>query len=154
MTTPNSANQQQEHAMDVLGQRVAKRLDEGLDNIHPDISARLRFAREQALVVRRGAVLEMLPTTARVGAKTLVLAGENGNEVPRGSGDLGKTRGIFIFLLVMSLLAAFVGVEHTTRTEFEKEILEVDSALLIDALPPAAYTDPGFAQYLRTQEKD
>jgi len=27
---------------------------------------------------------------------------------------------------------------------------EVDSQLLADALPPSAYTDPGFAEYLRS----
>ena len=28
---------------------------------------------------------------------------------------------------------------------------EVDAALLTDDLPPAAYTDPGFAQFLKTK---
>ena len=29
------------------------------------------------------------------------------------------------------------------------EIAAVDAALLTDDLPPAAYTDPGFVQYLK-----
>jgi hypothetical protein len=29
------------------------------------------------------------------------------------------------------------------------ELAEVDSALLIDDLPPAAYADPGFLQFLK-----
>jgi len=30
------------------------------------------------------------------------------------------------------------------------EIADVDTELLTDDLPPAAYTDPGFTQYLRS----
>jgi hypothetical protein len=30
-----------------------------------------------------------------------------------------------------------------------EELAAIDSALLTDDLPPAAYTDPGFAQYLK-----
>jgi hypothetical protein len=30
-----------------------------------------------------------------------------------------------------------------------KEIADLDAALLTDDLPPAAYTDPGFAHYLK-----
>jgi hypothetical protein len=29
------------------------------------------------------------------------------------------------------------------------ELAEIDSALLIDDLPPAAYADPGFLQFLK-----
>ncbi len=30
------------------------------------------------------------------------------------------------------------------------EVAEVDAALLTDDLPPSAYADPGFLQYLKT----
>ena len=30
---------------------------------------------------------------------------------------------------------------------------EVDTALLSDSLPPAAFTDPGFSEYLRVAEE-
>jgi hypothetical protein len=30
-----------------------------------------------------------------------------------------------------------------------KELAEIDAAILTDDLPPAAYTDPGFAQFLK-----
>jgi hypothetical protein len=36
--------------------------------------------------------------------------------------------------------------EHSAR-----EMADVDAALLTDALPPAAYTDPGFAQFLKRE---
>ena len=30
------------------------------------------------------------------------------------------------------------------------EVAEVDAAILTDDLPPSAYTDPGFAQFLKS----
>jgi len=35
-----------------------------------------------------------------------------------------------------------------------KEIAEVDAELLIDDLPPQAYTDPGFAQFVRANRNN
>jgi hypothetical protein len=32
------------------------------------------------------------------------------------------------------------------------EVAEVDAALLADDLPPAAYSDPGFVQFLKTTD--
>jgi len=40
-------------------------------------------------------------------------------------------------------------IQEERRTD---ELAEVDSALLTDDLPPAAYTDPGFAQFLKTSD--
>ena len=36
-------------------------------------------------------------------------------------------------------------------TEDESDIASIDSALLLDELPPDAYTDPGFVQFLKLQ---
>jgi hypothetical protein len=33
----------------------------------------------------------------------------------------------------------------------ESDIASIDSALLLDDLPPDAYTDPGFLQFLKVQ---
>ena len=50
--------------------------------------------------------------------------------------------------LVAGLMAISV-IQEERRTD---ELAEVDSALLTDDLPPAAYTDPGFAQFLKTSD--
>jgi hypothetical protein len=34
----------------------------------------------------------------------------------------------------------------------ETDIASLDSALLLDELPPDAYTDPGFVQFLKLQQ--
>ena len=52
--------------------------------------------------------------------------------------------------LVAGLMAISV-IQDERRTD---ELAEVDSALLTDDLPPAAYTDPGFAQFLKTSDAE
>ncbi|MNT92099.1 hypothetical protein D3C72_2333190 [compost metagenome] len=51
------------------------------------------------------------------------------------------------------LIALVVGLFFisTVQDEFgANEIAEVDAALLTDELPPEAYSDPGFVQFLKT----
>ena len=51
------------------------------------------------------------------------------------------------------LLALVVGLVVINTAQDERsanDVAEVDSALLTDDLPPAAYADPGFVQFLKT----
>jgi hypothetical protein len=48
-------------------------------------------------------------------------------------------------LLVVGLLTINVVLDEYRANE----VAEVDSALLTDDLPPTAYTDPGFVQFLK-----
>lgn len=154
MPTPASATQTQEQAMDAFGQRVAKRLNKGIDEVHPDISARLRFAREQALLARRGPAMEVAPAVHQVVVSNALALAGGGQHHERDSGNLGKMRGFFIMFVFVAMLAAFFSLEQSISHELEQELVELDTQLLVDALPPSAYTDPGFTQYLRNQEKD
>jgi hypothetical protein len=52
--------------------------------------------------------------------------------------------------LVIGLLAIAV-VQEQRRVD---ELAEVDMELLVDELPPAAYTDPGFLHYLNANRRD
>ena len=49
-------------------------------------------------------------------------------------------------MLVVGLLA-INSIQNENRA---REIAEVDAALLTDELPPAAFADPGFIQFLKT----
>jgi len=40
-------------------------------------------------------------------------------------------------------------IQHITDDDRANELAEVDSALLTDDLPPSAYADPGFLQFLK-----
>jgi hypothetical protein len=53
------------------------------------------------------------------------------------------------FLPLIALVAGLVCVKQFMDDNQADELAEVDTALLTDDLPPAAYTDPGFLQFLK-----
>ena len=120
-----------------FGRRVAARLSAGTDALPNDIAERLRVARAQALANRRQPAR---PATVVVDA--------GGNAVALGS--VWWMRFGTIAPLV-ALVVGLVGISVWQDDQRFKELAEVDAALLTDDLPPAAYTDPGFAQFLKTE---
>ena len=50
---------------------------------------------------------------------------------------------------LIALVAGLITISVLQDEDRASELAEVDSALLTDDLPPAAYTDPGFAQFLK-----
>ena len=53
--------------------------------------------------------------------------------------------------LPLIVLAAGLVTIHVVQNERRaSEVAEVDAALLTDDLPPAAYADPGFVQFLKS----
>ena len=124
-----------------FGVRVAAMLGERAASTAPDITERLRFAREQALTraqaARRQATAPAAVVVGRGGSATL--ASHLGWWVKLGSA-------MPLALLVIGLM----GIAHMHDRAQIAAVAEVDAALLSDDLPPAAYTDPGFAEYLKT----
>ncbi len=55
--------------------------------------------------------------------------------------------------LAAALLLAFglVTLQHFQNERLIRATADIDTALLLDDLPPAAYADPGFARYLKQQ---
>jgi hypothetical protein len=122
-----------------FGRRVAARLSQGNLELPHDIGERLRVARGQALA-RQKAVrqLQAAPAIVSSGASAALGAGwwtRIGSVVP-----------------LVALVAGLVAISVMQDDNRANELAEVDSALLTDDLPPAAYTDPGFAQFLKTQD--
>ncbi|MFM8636357.1 MAG: DUF3619 family protein, partial [Betaproteobacteria bacterium] len=54
-------------------------------------------------------------------------------------------------LLILAL--GFLAIQDTLAEHQIQAAAEVDAALLTDDLPPQAYSDPGFAEFLRRQER-
>jgi hypothetical protein len=50
------------------------------------------------------------------------------------------------------LVAGLVFIQHHHDLQQIEVAAEIDSALLADDLPPAAYGDPGFSEFLRSAE--
>jgi hypothetical protein len=129
-----------------FGVRVASMLGERAQATAPDISERLRFAREQAIgraqaARRQVATAPSAVVVGRGGAATL--ASHLGWWVKLGSAAP-------LAILVLGL----IGIAHVHDKAQIAAVAEVDAALLSDDLPPAAYTDPGFAEYLKTTNRE
>ena len=119
-----------------FGRRLAARLTEGSEALPHDISERLRFAREQALErARASAVPPAVPAAA---------AGPS-----RGGGGTGFWWRLASVLPGIMLVAGLVLIEIQHDDEVTRTAADIDAALLSDDLPPTAYTDPGFAEYLK-----
>jgi hypothetical protein len=50
----------------------------------------------------------------------------------------------------VALVAGLLVISVVQDDDRASELADVDSALLADDLPPAAYADPGFAQFLKS----
>lgn len=138
----------QEQLQDEFGERVAARLTQGLPGVSHDISERLRTMRIQA-VGRRRIVNVRAHNTAHAQFS-------NGSTVTLGQGGSGGPGfwGWFASAVpLVALVGGLVLIHDVQRDARLKELAEVDSALLTDDLPPSAYADPGFMQFLRSDGK-
>ena len=121
--------------------RVAARLTEQGAELPHDISERLRVARLQALERARvrNAATALRPAVVNAGRSSLAL----------GRGDGPGWWRLAALLPVVALVVGMVSVQIQSDDEQAADAAEIDVALLSDDLPPAAYADPGFAEFLR-----
>ena len=128
-------------AQDRFGLQVAARLSDAADELPYDISERLRAARTRALSQRRSAAQTASSVTRSGAAATLTFGTEHLNWWDRVAAAAP------LLALVLGLVAINV-IQNDKRAS---EIAEIDAALLTDDLPPAAYADPGFTQFLKSR---
>lgn len=129
-----------------FGLRIASALNQHGEATGHDISERLRVAREQALerarMSRRASSAVSATATQVVGVSTSGVAVLGGH-------PLWWTR----LASVMPLVTLVVGLVLIDQWHDRAQInaaADVDSALLADDLPPTAYSDPGFVEFLNT----
>lgn len=125
-----------------LAGQFAGALSESARALPHDITERLRFGRELALVKAREVrvAVNAVATPAWLNsAGALILGGP----VP------GWQRALSVFPLLMLVAGMFL-IDHWSTREQVLAAADVDSVLLADDLPPAAYQDPGFIEFLRT----
>lgn len=125
--------------------QLAAALSQTAEALPHDITERLRFARERALAValqhRRAAALAVAPQIVGTAGRSAVLGGPP-------SWWLRLASALPLAVLVVGLLL----IQHYHDFEQINAAAEIDSALLADELPPAAYGDPGFTEFLRSAE--
>lgn len=131
-----------------VGLRLAGHLNLSVETLPHDITERLRFGRERAMALalaqRRAPVAQWSPAAA-------VLVSPAGRAASLGGPPSVWLRLASLLPLVV-LAAGLVMIQHHHDLEQIAVAAEIDSALLADDLPPAAYGDPGFVEYLRSAE--
>nr|WP_297529948.1 DUF3619 family protein [uncultured Roseateles sp.] len=132
-----------------FGLRVAAGLTEQSETLSGDIQERLRFAREQALAkamaARAAAPAQTASDARQVGGGTLALGG--GEKTPRW-------RKAATLLPLALLLGGLLLIQHSQWYEQIRSAAELDTEMLSKPLPPAAYSDPGFREYLNENQTD
>ncbi len=128
--------------VDAYAGRIARRLDAGALSLPHDITERLRVARQQAVAQRRVPAMQAAASIQSQGRSTLTLGS--------GDGPSWWTR-LASAVPLVALVAGLVAINMVQSEQRANDLAEVDAALLVDDLPPAAYSDPGFVQFLRAE---
>lgn len=127
------------------GLRVAARLAEQTENLPHDVLERLRVAREQAIertrLARKATRSEAAPSVVVVASGSLALTG--------GPGEGGAWFKFAGWVPILLLLAGLLLIQDRYQREQVEAAAEIDAALLADDLPPSAYSDPGFSEFLK-----
>lgn len=130
-----------------LALRMTARLTERAAELPQDVSERLRFAREQALqraqAARAASATKSAPVAVDNGGSTLAV----------GNPQEGRTGWWVQVAAWMPLLVLVGGLVLIQRLHTQNQIAaaaEIDASILADDLPPAAYSDPGFVEFLKT----
>ena len=137
----NSYQYQNEVAQDRLALSITARLSDAADGLPHDISERLRAARVQAVGQRKMALKQTVTNLAVSGG-----AGSLG----LGQEHLGWWGRLAAALPLLVLVVGLIAINVIQDDDHANELAEIDAALLLDDLPPAAYADPGFLQFLKT----
>jgi hypothetical protein len=116
-----------------LGRRITRRLRPSLDNIDPQVLARLQSARELALTR-----LQPQPVWSAVT--------ESGAD--SSSGVLRRYSPRYI-VAIAALLSVIVGTVYFTQKQPNDDVADIDAKLLSGDLPIDAYLDKGLDSWLK-----
>ncbi|MBN9411525.1 MAG: DUF3619 family protein [Burkholderiales bacterium] len=133
-----------EATSDRYARRIAARLSAGEPSIGHDITERLRVARQQAVAARRIDPLIQVQLAVAEAPRLASATAGAGGEAP------GWWTRIASVIPLLMLVGGLVVIDMVRSDQRARELADVDTQLLSDDLPPSAYTDPGFAQFLRT----
>lgn len=136
----NSQQYRAEVLKDRYALKVAAHLSTAAESLPHDIQERLRVARQQAVARRK--VEQTRPAFQVIASGGAAVLGFGDDQ--RGWLDRAAA-----FLPLVALLAGLVIVNAVQNDRAALELADVDAALLVDDLPPVAYVDPGFAQFLK-----
>ncbi|MEG2048860.1 MAG: DUF3619 family protein [Comamonas sp.] len=142
-----------ESVADRFGRKIAARLNAGQADLPYVVTERLRASREQALAVRKRAISAVARPAQEATLHSIQMGADGSATLGTGpsSGWVPQwLRHALTALPIAAMVAgiAFIGVQQDASSTLE--VAELDTELLTDALPPDAYTDPGFIQFLQS----
>lgn len=135
-----------EAQIDQLGHYFSGQLTLASTDLSHDISERLRVARQLAIGHRKTAAQLRQVQNNQVNA--------NGTLTASGDEGLGLWSVLASSVPLLALVAGLLTIQWVKDDHIVLEIAATDSALLTDELPPHAYTDAGFAQFLKLNPKN
>lgn len=129
-------------SQDAFGLAIAARLNTACLELPHDVSERLRAARTRAVAAR----LIQQPRTQT--AQHVTVQGGVGM-LHFGDEGLSLWSRLAAFLPLIALVAGLALIQNLLDDHRANELAEVDAVMLSDDLPPTAYADPGFLQFLK-----
>ena len=128
-----------------FARRVVARLSDGASDLGGDVAERLRFGRERAL--------ERAALARKTAASSSPVGVTGGGGALLGGGTGWWLRAASVLPLV-ALLVGLVLIQRWQTTAQITVAAEVDAALLADDIPPTAYRDAGFVEFLKTPPRE
>ena len=137
----NSLQNRAEILQDRFALKAASYLSASTSDLSYDVSERLRAARFQAVSQRK------IAKTRTAGS---VVGNGSSAALTWGSDDgLNWWSRIGSVVPLIALVVGLLAINSIQNDNRAREVAEVDAALLTDELPPAAFADPGFIQFLK-----
>ena len=138
----NSLQNRAELLQDRFALKAASYLSAGTTALPYDISERLRAARVQAVSNRKIACTQNASSVVKTGSSAALTWGSDDG--------LSWWARVGSVLPLIALVVGLLTINSVQDENRAQEVAEVDAALLTDELPPAAFSDPGFIQFLKT----
>lgn len=126
---------------DRQGLRLAAYLNLDQADVSHEVSERLRIARQRAVAQRKTSTASLAVLGAG-GAASLAWQGDD---------QLSWWSRIGSVIPLLALVAGLLLINSFQNDNRARELAEVDLALLTDELPVAAFADPGFLQFLKSE---
>jgi Protein of unknown function (DUF3619) len=148
MPSPCAAAFVSELGQERFARSVVAHLTQHTEQLPQDITERLRVAREQAVTRARLSRVQQL-SAAPVQHLGSVLAWLGHGASPHAD----RWFKLSSVLPLLALLAGLLMIQDWHGTNEISAAAEIDTSLLADELPPAAYSDNGFLEYLKSSRE-
>jgi hypothetical protein len=130
--------------------RITALLNESSQSLPNDVTERLRVARQNALQhaqgARTAAAKPVVATSGLSWVRSKFFASAGG---PSGSDTPAWWSKLVTVLPLAVLVVGLLAIQELHSSRLISTAADIDAALLADDLPPDAYQDPGFLEFLK-----